>query len=67
MDFAFPVWSLRNLSDASLLESIQQRRTKQMSGLTDLSYGDRLAMVNLHFVKSRVLRLDLTAATYSMD
>ena len=59
LDFASPIWNLGFLGQNKLLESVQRRWTKQVAGLTDLSYSDRLSALGLFSVKGRLLRQDL--------
>ena len=42
-----------------LLEKVQWRWTKQIEGLSDLSYADRLKFHYLYSVQGRLLRADL--------
>lgn len=59
LDFASPVWNLGFLGQTKLLESVQRRWTKQITGLSDLSYAERLTVLGLYSVKGRLLRHDL--------
>ena len=59
IDFASPVWNLGFAGQNKLLESVQRRWTKQVIGLTDLSYPERLARLGMFSIKGRLLRQDL--------
>ena len=57
--FASPVWNTGYLGDERKLESVQRRWTRQISGLEDLPYSERLRALNLTSIKGRLLRADL--------
>ena len=59
LNFASPVWNTGYLGDLHLLESVQRRWTKNIDGMTELSYAHRLEALNLYSIKSRLLRADL--------
>ena len=59
LDFASPVWNTGYLGDLHLLESVQRRWTKNIDGMTELSYAHRLEALNLYSIKGRLLRADL--------
>lgn len=59
LEFGSPVWNTGYISDLRLLESVQRRWTKQMEGMSELSYSERLAVLNLYSVKGRLLRADM--------
>ena len=59
LDYASCVWNTGYVGDSKLLESAQRRWTKQIDGLGNLSYHDRLVRLNLFSVKGRRLRADL--------
>lgn len=59
LEFGSTVWNTGYQGDLKLLESVQRRWTKEVYGLSDLSYGDRLKNLNLYSVKGRLLRADL--------
>ena len=59
LDFCSPLWNLGYLGDLNLIESVQRRWTKQVRGLENCSYGERLKRLNLYSVKGRLLRCDL--------
>ncbi len=58
LDFGSPVWCT-NYVDLKLLEMVQRRWSKQVHGLTDLPYTDRLRMFDLFSAKGQLLRQDL--------
>ena len=49
----------RIVCDLKLLESTQRRWTKQITGMAELNYGDRLQALNLYSVRGRLIRADL--------
>ena len=53
------VWNTGYLTDLSLLERVQRNWTKQISGLENLCYSERLKSLNLYSVQGRLLRADL--------
>ena len=59
LDFASPVWNIGYLGDLHLLESVQRRWTKNIDGMTELSYAHRLEALNLYPIKGRLLRANL--------
>ena len=65
MEYACPVWSPYLLKDITLVESVQRRFTKYLPGLFNLTYSERLAVLNLESLELRRLRYDL-ALTFSI-
>lgn len=59
IDFASQVWNLGYIGDTKLLETVQRRWTKQVSGLVNCSYRERLIALDLYSIKGRLLRSDL--------
>lgn len=59
LEFASSVWNTGYITDLSLLESVQRRWTKLISGCEGMSYDQRLKLLNLYSVKGRLLRADL--------
>ena len=59
IDYASCVWNTGYLEDSRLLESVQRRWTKKISGLEDRPYGERLRELQLFSIKGRLLRADL--------
>lgn len=59
LEYCSSLWNLGYIGDLKLLESIQRRWTRSISGLTNLDYADRLRELNLYSVKGRLLRHDL--------
>lgn len=59
IEFGSTVWNTGYLNDLKLLESTQRRWTKYITGLSDLSYADRLRALNLYSVRGRLIRADL--------
>ena len=59
IEYCSCVWNTGYIQDIKLLESIQRRWTKCISGLETLSYSDRLKTLNLYSVQGRLLRADL--------
>ncbi len=59
LEYSSSLWNQGYLGDLRLLESVQRRWTKSISGLENLTYPDRLKSLNLFSVKGRLLRHDL--------
>ena len=51
--------NLGYLGDLRLIERIQRRWTREVVGLSDLPYGERLRRLDLFSVQGRLLRADL--------
>ncbi len=59
LDFASSVWSPYKLKHVDQLESVQRRITKQLPGMENLSYSERLIKLKLPTLSYRRLRGDL--------
>ena len=59
LEFSSSVWNSGYVMDLCLLESVQRRWTKQIDGLSDLDYFDRLKSLSLFSVWGRLFRADL--------
>ena len=59
MEYASTVWSTGFLGDLRLLEGVQRRWTKEIDGLRQTEYIDRLQSLDLYSIKGRLLRMDL--------
>lgn len=59
IDFVSVLWNTGYVGDLQLLESVQRRWTKEINGLSNFSYTERLSSLNLHSIKGRLLRADL--------
>ena len=59
MEYCSCVWNTGFVQDLKLLEGVQRRWTKRISGLESLSYRERLRKLNLYSVQGRLLRTDL--------
>ena len=53
------IWSPHYLQDIDRLENVQRNFTKYLAGLYNLSYQDRLTVLNLHSLESRRIYFDL--------
>ena len=53
------IWNTGYLGDIQLLEGVQRRWTKEISGFAHLNYGTRLRNLKLYSVHGRLLRADL--------
>ena len=53
------MWSLSLKKDIDLIEKVQRRFTKRLFGLEDLTYKERLELLNLPSLELRRLYLDL--------
>ena len=59
LEYANPVWSPYELKDMTLIEKVQRHFTKQVQGMKDLNYSQRLASLNLPSLEYRRVRGDL--------
>ena len=59
MEYASSLWNVGYMGDMRLLERVQRRWTREVSGLADLSYGERLKRLDLFSFQGRLLRSDL--------
>lgn len=59
LEFSSPLWHTGYQGDYLLLEAVQRRWTRQIRGLTDFTYGERLRKLDLFSIKGRLLRADL--------
>ena len=53
------VYGTRYIDDTKLLEGVQKRWTREIHGLEDLSYPQRLEILDLYSVKGRLMRADI--------
>ena len=56
LEFGSTVWNTGYLGDQRLLESVQRRWTKEITGLAALPYSERLRALELYSVHGRLLR-----------
>ena len=59
MEYASCLWNLHYLCDLRLMERLQKRWTKEVNGLANLSYDERLKVLNMYSFQGRLLRYDL--------
>jgi len=59
LDYCSAVWHTGYLGDMRLLESVQRRWTRHVSGMGDLDYFARLRSLGLFSVAGRLVRSDL--------
>ena len=59
LEFGSTVWNTGYVGDLKLVKSVQRRWTKQVDGFQDLSYYDRLKLLNQYSVQGKLLRADL--------
>ena len=59
LEYCSPVWAPVYIKDIALLESVQRRFTKRISGMSDLNYLQRLKTLNLETLEARRLKTDL--------
>ena len=59
LEYCSPVWNLGYLTDLRMLESVQRRWTKQIQGVDNLNYTERLRRLGLFSIKGRLNRADL--------
>ena len=59
MDLSSSVWSVGYLGDVRLLESVQRRWTREITGIGHLSYVETLKVLGLYSVYGRLMCADL--------
>ena len=59
LDYCSNVWSPFRKSEIDLIESVQKRFTKRLSGMADLPYSDRLKILGTESLEKRRLKNDL--------
>lgn len=59
IDYCSSVWNTGYHHDIRILEAVQRRWTKQIYGLAELDYGQRLKTLSLYSIQGRLLRTDL--------
>ena len=59
LEYATIIWSPYHIKDINNVESVQRRFTKRIAGLRDLTYADRLNVLNIDSLEVRRLRFDL--------
>ena len=59
MDFCSNVWNVGYLGDIRLLESVQQRWTREIVDVSQLAYEERLKVLELFSIYGKLLRADL--------
>jgi len=53
------VWSPGLVRDVTLIEQVQRKFTKRLRGLRNISYTERLKLLNLDTLEDRRLKFDL--------
>jgi hypothetical protein len=59
VEYASPVWLPEDVASCVLLENVQRRIMKRISGMSCLSYEERLDALKLHSLQQRRGQLDL--------
>ena len=59
LEYASCVWHTGYLGDLQMLEHVQRRWTRAVSGMESLSYGERLKLLGLYSFQDRLIRSDL--------
>ena len=59
LEYCSCVWNVGYLGDMRLLESLQRRWTREIEGVGDMPYTDRLKELELFSIHGRILRIDL--------
>ena len=59
LEYCSTVWNLGYVGDLQKLEAVQRRWTKQITGLYETEYSERLRKLNLYSIRGRLLRIDL--------
>ena len=56
IDFCSALWNTGYVGDLRLLESVQRRWTREISGMSNLSYAERLSILDFYSIKGRLYR-----------
>ena len=59
LEYGSCLWNLGYLGDLRLMERLQKRWTKEVDGLSNLSYDERLRRLDMYSFQGRLLRYDL--------
>ena len=59
LEYDSPIWNPSQLNLIHTIESVQRKFTKRLPGLSNLSYAQRLNILNLQSLEHRRLQLDL--------
>lgn len=59
LEYSIPAWSPWNAKDKELLERVQRRAVKMVSGLKGTTYEERLKELNLSTLEERRVRYDM--------
>ena len=59
LDYAISAWRPHYQEDIALLEQVQHRATKMVSGLRNMTYEQRSKVLGLATFETRMLRADL--------
>lgn len=59
IEYGSCIWNTGYATDVSLLERVQRRWTKHITGLENLCYSERLKALNLYSIQGRLMRADL--------
>ena len=59
LDYCSCVWNVGYEGDLDLLEAVQRRWKKNITGIENLSYGEGLRFLNLFSIRGKLLRADL--------
>ena len=59
IEFGSTLWNSGYVTDLRLLESVQRRWTKNVQGLENLPYNERISSLNLFSIRGRLIRADL--------
>ena len=62
LDYAIAVWNPSARKDKDILESVQRRFSRMVSGMKGLSYEERLTLLELPTLEERRRRIDLIQA-----
>ena len=59
LEYASPVWNPSQINLINTLEAVQRKFTKRIPGLSDITYSERLKILNLLSLEHRRLQFDL--------
>ena len=62
VEYNTPLWSPCTIGDIQTVENVQRSFTRRLPGMHDLSYGQRLSVLDLESLEARRIRFDLIEA-----
>jgi hypothetical protein len=59
LESSSPVWSPHNIGNIDRIESVQRFFTRKLPGMSNMSYADRLSVLDLESLEARRIKADL--------